>query len=88
MDTQTLNQLIQRRNQLTQELERLRGRKEQAQRNLSELESECREKNIDPDKIEETLKELWARYQRRVPELEAKISRCADALAQYTKGTR
>jgi len=84
MDIQALNQLIQRRNQLAQDLERLLGRREQAQKNLAEIESESRAKNIDPDRIEQTIQELWSRYQKMVLELEAKITRCADSLAQYT----
>lgn len=84
MDIQALNQLIQRRNQLAQDLERLHGRREQAQKTLAEIEAETRARNIDPDRIDQTIQELWDKFQKMVPELEAKITRCADSLAQYT----
>ena len=84
MDIQALNQLIQKRNQLAQDLERLLGRREQAQKNLAEVEADSRTRGIDPDKIEQTLKDLWDRYQKQVPELEAKLAQCAEDLAQYT----
>lgn len=84
MDIQALNLLIQKRNQLAQDLDRLIGRREQAQKTLAEIEAESRARNIDPNRIEQTIQELWNRYQTMVPELEAKITRCADSLAQYT----
>lgn len=84
MDPTTLNQLIQKRNQVAQDLERMLGRREQAQKTLAELEAECRAKNIDPDRIEQTIQELRNRLQLLVPELEEKIARCAEALAHYT----
>ena len=46
-----LEAVIQRRKKLSETLERLRGRKEQAEENLQAVEAECREKNIDPDQI-------------------------------------
>lgn len=76
--------MIQRRTQLAQELERLKGRKDQAERALKEIEAECRSKKIDPDKIDAVLEEMWARYRRMVPELEADIASCASKLAKYT----
>jgi len=84
VDTNALNTLIARRNQLAQEIERLLGRRDQAQKNLAETESESRSKGIDPDKIDQILKELLDRYHKRVPELEAKLAQCAEILAQYT----
>lgn len=84
MDPNALNQLIQKRNQVAQDLERMLGRREQAQKALADVEAECRAKNIDPDRIEQTIQELNQRLQLLVPELEAKIARCAESLAQYT----
>lgn len=87
-DIQALNQFIQRRNQLAQELDRLHGRREQAQKNLAEIEAESRSKGIDPDKIDQTLKELWEKFQKRIADLETRLAQSAESLAQYTKGTR
>jgi len=78
-----LETLLQRRKTLASEIERLKGRQEQAAANLKALEEECRAKKIEPDKIDETLVQLEERYSVLVGELKRDTEEAEKALAPY-----
>lgn len=84
---QELEQVVQKRKQLRADIERLRGRKEQAEANLAQIEAECRSKNIDPDKIDEILEQLEAKYRALVEELKRDTDAAERALAPFVGGT-
>lgn len=83
-----LSSLIKRRGSLETEVQRLKGRKEQAEKNLAQIEEECRSKKIDPSKIDEVIAELERLYVSQVEELETDIKNAEQALSAYTGDSR
>jgi hypothetical protein len=59
---QQLEDVIRRRKKVTDTVARLIGRKEQAQANLEAVEQECRDKNIDPEKIDDIIEQIESKY--------------------------
>jgi len=84
---QELEQVVQKRKRLRADIERLRGRKEQAEANLAQVEAECRSKNIEPDKIDEILEQLEGKYRALVDELKRDTDAAERALAPFVGGT-
>mgnify|MGYP001044446156 CR=1 FL=1 len=83
---QKLEKVVQRRKKVVDDLTRLRGRKEQAEANLSEVEEECRAKNIDPDNIEEIISKLEGKYSKLIEDLEKDTEEAERALAPFVGG--
>ena len=84
---QELEETLKRRKTVAAEIERLKGRQEQAGASLKALEDECRAKKIDPAKIDETLTQLEERYTTLVEELKRDTEEAEKALAPYVGGT-
>lgn len=84
---QQLEAVIQQRKRLQAELERLRGRKEQAEENLADIEKEIRSKGIEPSEIEEKLHQLEERYSTLVTELKQDTDAAERALAPFVGGS-
>lgn len=83
---QELEDVRRRRKKVAETLERLRGRKEQAETNLAAVEEECRAKNIDPEKIDEIIKQLEDKYRGIVEELKQDTEAAERALAPFVGG--
>lgn len=83
---QELEDALKRRKTVASEIERLKGRQEQAAATLKALEDECRSKKIDPAKIDETLTQLEERYTTIVEELKRDTEEAEKALAPYVGG--
>lgn len=83
---QELEQVLKRRKTLAAEIERLKGRREQADATKKSLEEECRSKKIDPDKIDETLTKLEDTYSAIVEELKRDTEAAEQALTPYVGG--
>jgi chromosome segregation ATPase len=83
---QELEQVVQKRKRLRADIERLRGRKEQAEANLAQIEAECRSKNIDPEKIDQILEQLETKYRDLVEELKRDTDAAERALAPFVGG--
>lgn len=84
---QQLEDVIQRRKKVTETLERLKGRKEQAEANLEAVEEECRAKNIDPEKIDDIIQQLEDKYRTIVEELTNDIEEAERKIEPYVTGT-
>ena len=82
-----LEDVIRRRKRVTETLERLKGRKEQAQANLEAVEEECRAKNIDPEKIDDIIQQLEDKYRTIVEELTTDIAEAERKIKPYITGT-
>jgi chromosome segregation ATPase len=80
---QELEAVTQRRKKVVAELERLRGRKEQAETNLRAVEEEIRSKGIDPADIEDKLQQLETKYRSLVEELKKDVEEAERALAPF-----
>jgi chromosome segregation ATPase len=81
-----LDQIVERRKKVAEALERLKGRKEQAESNLAAVEEECRTKKIDPEKIDEIIEQLEGKYRTLVEELEKDTEEAERALAPFVGG--
>jgi len=84
---QQLEDVIRRRKKVTETLERLKGRKEQAQANLEAVEEECRGKNIDPAKIDAIINQLETKYGELVQELTEDIEKAERKIEPFVTGT-
>lgn len=80
---QELDSIVERRKKVSEALERLKGRKEQAEANLAAVCEECKSKNIDPDKIDEIIEQLEKKYQEQLETLKKDISEAEQALAPF-----
>lgn len=80
---QRLEAALSRRSELEAQKQRLEGRLEAAKKNLSDVETECRKKGIDPNKIDETIDALTVRYTTLVSSLESAIQAADAALTPY-----
>lgn len=84
---QQLEDVVRRRKKVAETLERLKGRKEQAQSNLEAVEEECRAKNIDPEKIDDIILQLEDKYRALVEELTQDIAEAEKKIEPYVTGT-
>jgi len=82
LDTRLTN-AIELRDRLSAESQRIAGRKEAAEKTLSDVESEIRSKNLDPDALDETLTMLTEAYEKAVETFESDVSKAQEALAPY-----
>lgn len=83
---QQLEDVIRRRKKVTESLERLKGRKEQAEASLAAVEEECRGKNIDPHKIDEIIQKLEDKYRGLVEELTKDIEAAELKIEPFVTG--
>jgi chromosome segregation ATPase len=68
-----LEKAIKLKETLSSEVQKTKGKLEQARASLEALEEECRSKNLDPNSLDATLKTLEAKYETLVGELEEKL---------------
>ncbi len=80
-----LQSAVKTRDALASKVERLRGRLEEAQTNLAAVEQTCRDKNIDPDRIDEAIEKLKGRYDAAVTKLTTDLSSVEEALTPFDK---
>ena len=83
---QELDQVVGRRKKVAEALERLKGRKEQAETNLAAVEEECRAKNIDPGKIDNIIEQLEGKYKGLIEDLKNDTEEAERALAPFIGG--
>lgn len=79
-------EILARRNRVSETLERLKGRKEQAEEALRQVEEECRAKSIDPNQIDEVIRQLELKYAGLINELEQETKKAEEALGPFLKG--
>ena len=82
LDTR-LKTAVEKRDRLFAEAQRIQGRKEAAEKALQEVESEIREKNLDPDSLDETIQQLDDAYSASVQLFEQEVTKASEALAPY-----
>lgn len=81
--TARLKTAVQNRDNMASKIDRLKGRLQEAEQSLAAVEKECRDKNIDPDKIDEALEKLQSHYNDKVTELESKLNAVQTALEPF-----
>ncbi len=82
LDTR-LKKALESRDKLAAEIQRIEGRKEAAQRSLTEVEEEIRSKNLDPNTIDKVVQDLRLAYEAEVSKLEQEVSKTREALTPY-----
>jgi chromosome segregation ATPase len=80
-----LDEAINKRNQIAANKQRIEGRLEAARKSRDEVEAECREKGVDPKKLNKTIKQLEDRYRASVEDLEAKVATAGEAINPFLK---
>lgn len=80
-----LRAAISRRDTVASTVKRIEGRLEAAKQALAEAEKECRDRNIDPDSIEDHLSKLEARYEDAVATLERDVLAAENAVQPFVK---
>lgn len=80
-----LKEAVRRRDLVADSVKRIEGRLEAARQSLADAEKECRDRNIDPDKIDEHLTRLETRYAELVTSLERDVEAAEQAINPYLK---
>jgi predicted nuclease with TOPRIM domain len=80
---QRLDRVVERRDRLQKEVQRVTGRLEGARQELGSLERECRDKGIDPDSLDDAIERLSARYDKAVGDLETRVEKSEQALRPF-----
>jgi len=83
---QKLEDVVRRRKKVAETVERLKGRKEQAEANLAAVEEECRSKKIDPEKIDDVIEQLESKYQSVVEELVKDVAEAERRIEPFVTG--
>lgn len=80
---QRLDDALGRRDDLEANKQRLVGNLESAQKALEDIRQECRDKGVDPDKLDDTLAQLQKRYEEMVQKLEKGVAEATTKLSPY-----
>lgn len=80
---QRLDEAIRRRDRLRSEVQRIKGRLEGARSELEAVETECREKGVDPEMLDTAIERLAERYETVLSDLEEGIQTAEQALQPY-----
>lgn len=80
-----LKLLIDRRNVVANDAQRIAGRLAAARQSLAEAETECRQRGIEPEHIDVRLAELVSRYETLIGQLEAEVVAAETAIAPLKK---
>lgn len=83
MSEQRLQEVVRKRKELSSKLDRLKGRLESAKAELSKVEEECRNKGIDPAKLDEVIEKLQAKLDQEVDKLEKGLAEAEEALKPF-----
>lgn len=83
---QRLDQAVKESKKLQTAIERLQGRKEQAEANLKAIQEECEAKKINPEKIDETIDQLTKKYESLIEDIEKQVEEAQEALAPFVGG--
>lgn len=75
------------RDNLAAKAQRIAGRKEAALKAVSDLEAEIREKNLDPETLDETIVQLNGAYKASVEKLVREVDAAREALAPYKENS-
>lgn len=78
-----LTELVQRRDKLKEDAQRVRGRLDLARAEKTRVEEELRKKKVDPDKVDAVVEQLQQRLDTEVQTLKTKIADSEAKLAPY-----
>lgn len=82
---QRLEALVSRRDALQQKKQRVEGRLEAARDAQATVEQECRDRGLDPDKLDQAIDKVEGRLSQALQELEQGIDGAEQALAPFLR---
>lgn len=85
VDRKHLENLLQRRDQIKDSISRIKGRLDSARSEQAEIEKECREKGIDPERLDEVVDQLEQRFDQEVEDLQRNIQKAEQDLQPYVR---
>jgi predicted nuclease with TOPRIM domain len=80
-----LEDLIKRRDEAREVLQRSQGRLESARADVKSVEDECREKGIEPEKLPAAITQLEIRYDKAVADLETQIQQVEQQISPFVE---
>ena len=83
-----LQETSQKRREIASKIERLRGRLDEAQSNLQNVETEIKAKKISPDQLDEAISKLEKRFENEHQKLQTAISNAESAIEPFENGDR
>lgn len=83
MADHNLNALIQRRDRLRENVQRVQGRLDSARRELALVEDECRKKKVDPQQIDAVIDQLQQRLTQETARLAQAMSDAEGKIAPF-----
>ena len=72
-----------KRDRVNGELQRLQGKQESAQANLEAVEQECRDRGVEPEKLDAVIDKLQKRYIKAVGEVTRQVDDAEEKLKPY-----
>lgn len=78
-----MDAVVARRDSVQQNLQRIRGRLDQAKKELADIDAECRAKGLDPEKLEETLTALIEQYDIDFASFEASVAQAEKDITPF-----
>lgn len=85
---QRLETLLQRRDQLKENVQRIKGRLDSARQDEATCVAECLSRKIPPEKLGETILQLEQRFDSSVEELERKVLQGEQAVKPFLEEAR
>lgn len=80
-----LTALIQRRDRVKENVQRIQGRLDIARSDLAASEEDCRKHKVDPNKIDEVIAQLTSRFNAETAALTNKIEAAEAKVAPFLK---
>ena len=78
-----LDKLIQRRDRLRDNVQRISGRLDAARQEVTNVKAECEQRKVPPEKLEETIQKLDERFKELGTEIKEQIEKAEASVAPY-----
>ena len=82
-DQKDLTALVQRRDKLRENIQRVKGRLDRSREELTEINDECKRKKVDPEKIDDVIAQLTQRLDSEVQKLTDEIRQTEEKVAPF-----
>jgi predicted nucleic acid-binding Zn-ribbon protein len=83
-----LDAVIKRRDSLREAVQRAKGRKDAAEKELAVVEKECEARGIAPDQLGATIEKLTLHFNKEVEALSERVKSAEEAIKPFVEGTR
>lgn len=80
---QRLEALLIRRDQIRESTQRIKGRLDSARSDKAAIEDECKQRGVEPERLDDAIDQLSERLGTAVGDLETQIQEAESAVAPY-----